>query len=213
MIKYEKKPGIYIFTNLVNGKVYVGETMNMRRRMREHYKYAIQIIDKAINKYGLDNFDIQVTYYPYADKKFLVNLEHLLIKAKDSLVINGKGYNVCPLGTDCTGLKASDKTRKLMSEAKKGKPLSTEHREALSKSAKGNTNGQGNKGRTYTALTLKRMSDSKMGCGHTLESRAKLSAAAKGKPKSPETIENMRIAQVNRRLKASNAPLGSLLRI
>jgi predicted GIY-YIG superfamily endonuclease len=33
---FEAKPAIYIFTNLINDKVYVGETMDMRSRTKGH---------------------------------------------------------------------------------------------------------------------------------------------------------------------------------
>lgn len=58
---------IYIWTNKINGKQYVGQAMSHRieLREREHITLGIQKIDKAIKKYGEENFDrilIDVAY-------------------------------------------------------------------------------------------------------------------------------------------------------
>lgn len=58
---------IYKFTNLKNGKGYVGKTTRLKRRYDEHVKGCIwktvnppSILSKAIAKYGLDNFLFEV---------------------------------------------------------------------------------------------------------------------------------------------------------
>ena len=60
--------GIYKITNNVNGKVYVGQAIDIKRRWQEHrshsflpshisYNYAIH---RAIRKYGINNFDFKI---------------------------------------------------------------------------------------------------------------------------------------------------------
>jgi group I intron endonuclease len=56
----ENKTGtIYVLENMINGKCYVGQTINIKRRMREHkhdshnYDYPIH---RALKKYGFENF-------------------------------------------------------------------------------------------------------------------------------------------------------------
>lgn len=62
------KIGIYQYKNKINGKSYVGQSININKRFREHknaafnpnnkdYKFAIHA---AIRKYGLENFDFIV---------------------------------------------------------------------------------------------------------------------------------------------------------
>lgn len=46
--------------NKVNGKKYVGQTVDFRKRCNEHKRCKDPecLIDKAIKKYGIENFDI-----------------------------------------------------------------------------------------------------------------------------------------------------------
>lgn len=55
--------GIYKIVNLINGKIYVGQALNIERRISEHKRgkgVHEQSIDKAIQKYGIDNFSYDV---------------------------------------------------------------------------------------------------------------------------------------------------------
>ena len=58
---------IYCYTNKQNGKKYVGQTNNIKRRYKQHKDDSFtnyndarynQAIHCAIRKYGLDNFEI-----------------------------------------------------------------------------------------------------------------------------------------------------------
>lgn len=60
---------IYLYTNLINGKKYVGQTNNIKRRKKQHLDDSYncynenrykQPIHCAIRKYGIENFDFQV---------------------------------------------------------------------------------------------------------------------------------------------------------
>lgn len=75
----DRQVDIYIITNLINGKQYVGQTVSgYKERFRQHCLYAngcytdgeyVQVIDKAIKKYGIDNFKVEVIeQVPYKDK-------------------------------------------------------------------------------------------------------------------------------------------------
>jgi group I intron endonuclease len=54
---------IYLITNLINGKQYVGQTVQtIKARFRKHFsdaKYKNTYISRAINKYGRENFKIE----------------------------------------------------------------------------------------------------------------------------------------------------------
>jgi hypothetical protein len=60
--------GIYKITNLVNGKVYIGQSVNIEKRFNKHKTTAFNQNSKsydyplycAIRKYGLDNFSFDV---------------------------------------------------------------------------------------------------------------------------------------------------------
>lgn len=60
--------GIYKFTNLVNGKIYIGQSVDIERRLNEHKRRNEQRIDKAIKKYGFENFNFEIIELCSPDK-------------------------------------------------------------------------------------------------------------------------------------------------
>ena len=60
--------GIYKITNKINGKVYIGQSINIERRWQQEKRCAFnesspaytQHISKAFRKYGLENFSFEV---------------------------------------------------------------------------------------------------------------------------------------------------------
>ena len=57
--------GIYKITNTVNGKVYIGQSIHLRRRIKihqtvnsEHNKH----LKRAFKKYGLEKFTFEIIY-------------------------------------------------------------------------------------------------------------------------------------------------------
>ncbi len=103
--------GIYKFTNKINQKVYVGQSINIQRRVSQHKNaaYNNQAQDynsqfhQAIRKYGWDNFDFQVLVEISQDEytqEFLDSLEKLYINQYDSYY---NGYNATPGGSDSKG--------------------------------------------------------------------------------------------------------------
>lgn len=81
---------IYLITNKYNNKKYVGQTINLKRRIKE-YKYNKNqcYIEKIINKYGFENFTIEIL----EDNIKLTNLdsrEQFWIKTLDTF---RSGYN------------------------------------------------------------------------------------------------------------------------
>src|SRR5271170_4157039 len=56
---------LYKITNQFNGKVYVGQTVDNKKRWKAHKSYArqekpVQYIHRAMAKYGVDNFTYEV---------------------------------------------------------------------------------------------------------------------------------------------------------
>lgn len=53
--------GIYKITNKINNKIYIGQSVRIEIRFQEHcYPSANKVIDKAIKKYGKENFSFDV---------------------------------------------------------------------------------------------------------------------------------------------------------
>lgn len=51
---------IYKITNLLNGKIYVGQTINFHHCMQQHKSRNRIGVDAAIKKYGRKNFSVEV---------------------------------------------------------------------------------------------------------------------------------------------------------
>lgn len=86
------KYSIYKVTNLVNGKIYIGQTsQSLQQRMREHKCKPNSSLHLDIQKYGIDNFMVEVI--ESAETKIEANLleEKWILDTKSYL--NEIGYN------------------------------------------------------------------------------------------------------------------------
>lgn len=86
--------GIYVITNKINGKKYVGQSVNISRRWKEHRsRYQIEdgYLYKAMRKYGLDAFTFEIL--TECNKTDLNVLEQHWIKVYQSNNPNF-GYNL-----------------------------------------------------------------------------------------------------------------------
>lgn len=59
-------PGVYLIRNIKNGKVYVGQTNNLKLRKQNHFAdlkaniHHNKHLQSAWNKYGKENFEFEV---------------------------------------------------------------------------------------------------------------------------------------------------------
>lgn len=58
---------IYKITNKINNKVYIGQTVNFRKRLSDyrnlHKKDNDRLITKAVKEYGIENFTIEIVEF------------------------------------------------------------------------------------------------------------------------------------------------------
>lgn len=109
---------IYLWKNLINGKVYIGQTQNFYKRMCQ-YKNGNdkdRVIGKALNKYGFDNFDISIIEECPIDK--LGEREQYWMDYYHSYDV-GVGYNICREAGTTRGYRHTDEAKKKMSDAGK----------------------------------------------------------------------------------------------
>ena len=86
---------IYIYINKVNKKKYVGQAKDLIRRHKGHLrKNSETIIDRAIRKYGLENFRIVVLKDNLKTQCLLNFYETYYIKKFDTLFKDKCGYNI-----------------------------------------------------------------------------------------------------------------------
>lgn len=94
--------GIYCITNQINGKKYIGASMNVENRWKVHRRIYDSVGDKEYNKalyrafrkYGIDNFTFEVIE-ECADKNEMLQKEKELIKLHQTEL---DGYNETPGG-------------------------------------------------------------------------------------------------------------------
>ena len=127
---------IYIFVNTANGKKYVGQTWNIKRRIRDHLNgrgYA-KLLAAALNKYGRSGFKIDVLVSNIHTQE---ELDHEEVEAisKYSTLCPG-GYNIKEGGS---GGRHSEATKLLIGDQHRGKDVSQETRTKLRLSNVGKT--------------------------------------------------------------------------
>lgn len=87
---------IYKITNKINNKIYIGQTINFKQRMKTHtsnIKRNSLPIDVAIKKYGKENFIFEILEETDEQEKADI-LERHYIKLYDCKLNNNKGYNL-----------------------------------------------------------------------------------------------------------------------
>ncbi len=93
----KKTAGCYRITNKLNGKAYIGMSMNFLQRERDHFKDSHKGCRKlyaAFKKYGIKNFVFEVIFVQtYGTVSDLAEIEKQLIIDNDSIV---SGYNILP---------------------------------------------------------------------------------------------------------------------
>ena len=61
--------GIYKITNKINNKCYIGQSVNLENRIRshksmlKHHNEDNDLLNKATQKYGYENFEIEIIKY------------------------------------------------------------------------------------------------------------------------------------------------------
>jgi group I intron endonuclease len=152
---------VYLITNKINGKRYVGQTVKtIEERWKQHVYLSKQPrkgepIISAIRKYGSDNFEIK-SLARCNSLEEMNHREEYYIRLLKTLVYSG--YNVLPGGNN---RKMHESTKKKLSLARIGKkigPFSEEHRRKLSEANKGQ-----NLGGTLPEETKRKISEANKG--------------------------------------------------
>lgn len=101
--------GIYTIKNIVNNKIYIGSSVNIKRRWDahktalKHNKHKAVYLQRSYNKYGKDNFLFEILEV-VKDKNLILTREQYYI---DTL---NPEYNTCKKAGNTLGFKHSEKT-------------------------------------------------------------------------------------------------------
>ena len=190
-----KKCGIYKITNIINNKIYIGQSTNIYCRLVKHIwsldngKSCNQHLQNAWNKYGKQNFKFEIIM---ECQKNELNKEEIIFIAKYNSIDKNNGYNIKIGGEYNTSF--STETKKSISERQMGdknhrygKKTSEETLKKLSKSLSGENNP--NYGKHWSQEIKNKISNSLLGDKNPNY----------GKKRSKETIEKMRLAMKGRK--------------
>lgn len=181
---------IYKVTNLINNKIYIGQTTrSLKKRWNCHQYKSTSALYFAIKKYGRDNFKIEeierVNTLDELNKReeYYINLYNCYKPIGYNVACGGKNFNRTP------------EIRKKISEGLKGRTISKETREKISKTL------TGRKLPIEVIEKLKRRVPYMTGKKHSDEVKLKMSLAKKGKPHphSKETCRKLSFSQKSKK--------------
>lgn len=133
------KPHVYMTTNRVNGKIYIGQ----HKGNNKYYKGGGKVLKQAFKKHGWDNFECLILEQ-CDDQKSLDEAEIYWIKFYNS-TDRRVGYNIAEGGNKIVvpkeyhpnwGKSLKESTKEKISQSLMGHKLSQETRDKISKTAK-----------------------------------------------------------------------------
>ena len=212
---------IYVIKNVINGKIYVGQTeeTDYINRLAAHIRNAENGKDgyfyKSIRKYGLENFIL--LEIKYVDLSELDNWEYTYIKYYNSL--HPDGYNALPYGQLYSGAgywlgrKRSPETiakvaAKLSIKYRaEGNPFYGKHhsKETIIQANKKRSEWWSSLPRDQKEELIKKWSESHKGLKPSEETKEKISKANSGKVRTEKMKEHQRQLKLGKRLSKEHA--------
>jgi len=183
---------IYVRPNLINGKKYVGQTTDLKKRQKDWKRLTQEYAGAAINaaraKYGVDAFGFEVL--KECNDNELDYWEMYYIKELNTKV--PYGYNMTDGGEGVKGCNVSEETKKKLSENNKGEnnPFYGRHHSEETKEFLKMINV----GKKWTEEQKKKMSETRKGRKmppRSEEWKMKQRESQKGKKRSEELKKKM----------------------
>ena len=203
----KKRRGIYIWTDSSNNQKYIGQSIDLDKRVPIHY-YCNGKNSKFHNALAVrpDQFGVEIIEIPNASQETLNALEIAYIKVLNTLSPNG--YNLTDGGSNG---KQSIETRKKRSKAFQGKknPMygkkqTKQARERVSKSLIGNTRSLGFRQTEETRSKISKAMTGEnnpfYGKTHSQETKDKISKVQRERIYTKEIRQRMSIAQQGKKL-------------
>jgi group I intron endonuclease len=106
-----RKSGVYLWKNLINGKFYVGSSVNLGKRFSSYFSFNYitdpknnMLINKALIKYGYSNFSLEIL--EYCDPAMVISREQFYIDLLKPT------YNILLFAGSSLGYKHNAESRK-----------------------------------------------------------------------------------------------------
>lgn len=143
-------PGVYLWINKINLKVYVGSSMNLHKRYKSYCNIANTnnsgkeskcFINDALRKYGMENFEF------YILQQFISNTNKSIILEKEQYWMDFYkshdqeiGYNICKMAGSRSGSRHSQNTlNKFKGWNRRNKELSEQEKGRTAKMGRENS--------------------------------------------------------------------------
>jgi hypothetical protein len=194
---------IYITTNIINGKQYIGD--HSTNNLDDGYLGSGELIHKAIKKYGKQNFKKEILEQ-FNTKKEAFDAQEKYINQFNTL--QPMGYNISPRGGHQVSGGMSEDGRKKLSEFHKGRKASEETKKRLSESLK-LAYKENRKSNFISLETKQKISNTLKGRSLSSETKQKISNILKGRTYinlfgNEGAIENRKIrSESNKNVKRS----------
>ena len=146
-----KKCCIYKLTNLINHKIYIGVTNNIKRRLIEHqsvarnHNYKKSLLYDDINIYGFENFKVDIIEYCSIQEKYEKEIYYIEYYQSNNENIGynitkgglgGKTHDINGENNPMFGKKYSDEEKLNLSKKLLGRKNTTEHNNKISNGLK-----------------------------------------------------------------------------
>jgi group I intron endonuclease len=188
--------GVYKITNVINGKVYIGQSINIKARWKDHVNSLNRkdsnsvLLQRAWNKYGEDNFSFEVL--ELCTEAMLDEIEIKYIELYDAC---NHGYNIESGGN--LNKHLSETTKQKIREARFGRRHSKETRQKMSQSKIGVNNNM--YGKNHSKESKRKMSESKKGKpGHQSSEKQKEAARRANTGKIMSEATRTKISEANK---------------
>ena len=171
----DRVSGIYQIRNRINDKIYIGSSVDIRKRWFYHKRdlknnnHDSRHLQSSWNMYGENNFSFEIIEV-IEDITTLISREQYWID-KCMCFSDSIGYNICRKAGSSLGRKHSKETCLKISKAKKGVPYLFHHSQERK-----NQISEALKGKKHTIESKIKMSESHKGYKHTEEAKAKIRA-------------------------------------
>ncbi|MFZ2992539.1 MAG: GIY-YIG nuclease family protein [Microgenomates group bacterium] len=136
----KNKTGIYVYTNIINNKKYIGQALNLYKRITIHEKNFENKkcpntenipLWGAIKKYGRNFFKLEILEYIENDNNKLDERETFYI-LRECSTVDKWGYNILIKGFSRTGVNHTQNTKNKISKWGRKRKKSKEHSSRIS---------------------------------------------------------------------------------